>query len=80
MIENLSTPQKHQLARPQARLYDKDQRTHYCIIAEWPHVETLANARPNMIATLDSFRDSLEDLADGLGVTDPVSALFLTLK
>jgi hypothetical protein len=26
-----------------------------------------------MIATLDSFRDTLEDLGGGLGVTDPVS-------
>ena len=53
----------------------------YCIIAEWPDMETLANARPNMIATLDSFRDTLEDLGGGLGVTDPVSGpLVLTLK
>jgi hypothetical protein len=26
-----------------------------------------------MIATLTSFRDTLEDLGGGLGVTDPVS-------
>ena len=53
----------------------------YCIIAEWPDLETLANARPNMIAKLDSFRDTLEDLGGGLGVTDPVSGpLVLTLK
>ena len=26
-----------------------------------------------MIATLDAFRDKLEDLGGGLGVTDPVS-------
>ena len=26
-----------------------------------------------MIASLDSFRDELEDLGNGLGVTDPVS-------
>jgi hypothetical protein len=26
-----------------------------------------------MIATLDSFRDTLEDLGGGQGVTDPVS-------
>jgi hypothetical protein len=26
-----------------------------------------------MIATLNSFRDTLEDLGDGRGVTDPVS-------
>ena len=33
----------------------------------------LAAARPEMIATLDSFRHLLEDLGGGLGVTDPVS-------
>jgi antibiotic biosynthesis monooxygenase (ABM) superfamily enzyme len=45
----------------------------YCIIAEWDGMESLANARARMIATLDSFRDTLEDLGGGLGVTDPVS-------
>jgi hypothetical protein len=44
----------------------------YCIIAEWDDMDTLANARPNMIKTLNSFRDTLEDLGGGLGVTDPV--------
>jgi hypothetical protein len=34
-----------------------------------------------MIATLDSFRDTLEDLGGGLGVTDPVSgSVVLELK
>ena len=45
----------------------------YCIIAEWEDEASLAAARPQMIATLDSFRDTLEDLGGGLGVTDPVS-------
>lgn len=45
----------------------------YCIIGEWSDMEALAAGRPQMIATLDSFRDTLEDLGDGLGVTDPVS-------
>ena len=36
-------------------------------------MEALAAARPEMIQTLDSVRDMLEDLGDGLGVTDPVS-------
>ena len=44
-------------------------------------MDSLANARPNMIATLDSFRDTLEDFGGGLGVTDPVSGpVVLTLK
>jgi hypothetical protein len=53
----------------------------YCIIAEWNGMEALADARPAMIATLDSFRDALEDLGGGLGVTDPVSgSVVLELK
>ena len=53
----------------------------YCIIAEWTDMESLANVRPSMIATLDTFRDTLEDLGGGLGVTDPVSGpVVLELK
>ncbi len=53
----------------------------YCIIAEWTDMESLAKARPNMIATLDSFRDTLEDLGGGLGVSDPISGpVVLALK
>jgi hypothetical protein len=53
----------------------------YCIIAEWADMADLAAARPNMIATLNSFRDTLEDLGGGLGVTDPISGpVVLVLK
>lgn len=53
----------------------------YCIIAEWNDMEALAAARPQMIATLETFRDTLEDLGDGRGVTDPVSGpVVLNLK
>jgi hypothetical protein len=53
----------------------------YCIIAEWDDMDKLAAARPNMIKTLDSFRNTLEDLGGGLGVTDPVSGpVVLALK
>ena len=45
----------------------------YCIVAEWDDMESLAAARPQMLATLDTFRDALEDLGGDLGVTDPVS-------
>jgi len=45
----------------------------YCIIAEWDDMAALAGARAEMIATLDSFRDCLEELGPGRGVTDPVS-------
>ena len=53
----------------------------FCIIAEWTDMDSLTKARSNMIATLDSFRDTLEDLGGGLGVTDPVSGpVVLPLK
>ena len=45
----------------------------YCIVAEWESMEALAASRPQMLATLDSFRETLEDLGGGLGVTDPVA-------
>jgi len=45
----------------------------YCIIGEWTDMDALANARPKMIATLDTFRNMLEDLGGGFGVSDPVS-------
>ena len=45
----------------------------YCIVAEWSDMDALAKARPQMIATLDTFRHTLENLGGGLGVTDPVS-------
>jgi quinol monooxygenase YgiN len=53
----------------------------YCIIAEWTDMDALAAARPHMVATLDGFRDTLEDLGNGIGVTDPVSGpVVLELK
>ena len=53
----------------------------YCIIAKWSDMDALANARSQMIATLDAFRDILEDLGGGLGVTDPVAGpVVLALK
>lgn len=45
----------------------------YCVIGEWDSMQSLAAARPKMIALLDTFRATLEDLGGGLGVTDPVS-------
>jgi hypothetical protein len=36
-------------------------------------MQKLVQARPQMIRVLDSFRNDLEDLGGGLGVTDPVS-------
>ncbi len=45
----------------------------YCVIGEWNSMNDIINARPEMGKILDSFRDTLEDLGGGLGVTDPVS-------
>ncbi|MGE0764958.1 MAG: DUF718 domain-containing protein [Hyphomicrobiaceae bacterium] len=45
----------------------------YCLIGEWNNADALARARSAMIATLDSFRNTLEDQGDGRGVTDAVS-------
>ena len=53
----------------------------FCVIAEWTDMGAIVNARDRMIATLNSFRDTLEDLGGGLGVTDPVSGpVVKTLK
>ena len=53
----------------------------YCLIAEWKDMDACIKARPNMITTLDSFRDTLEDLGGGLGVTDPAAGpVVLALK
>ena len=47
----------------------------YCIIGEWDDMDAMAAARPQMIATLDTFRDTLD------GDTDPVSGpVVLELK
>jgi hypothetical protein len=45
----------------------------FCFIGEWNSFDDIVAARPQMIGLLDSFRDLLEDLGNGLGVTDPVS-------
>jgi hypothetical protein len=45
----------------------------YCFIGEWNDFTSIVEARPRMIAFLDSFRDTLEDLGGDLGVTDAIS-------
>src|SRR4051812_37548356 len=45
----------------------------YCVVGEWQSFASIVDARPRMISLLDSFRDCLDDLGGGLGVTDPVS-------
>ena len=60
-------------ALPQLHHAEGHDHGRFCIIVEWDGMEALASARAQMIATLDSFRPTLEDLGGGLGVTDPVS-------
>jgi len=45
----------------------------FCVIGEWDSMDALPQARPAMIRNLDAMRDMLEDLGNGLGITDPVS-------
>ena len=45
----------------------------YCFIGEWDGFDSIVEARPAMIGSLDGLRSMLEDLGDDLGVTDPVS-------
>jgi quinol monooxygenase YgiN len=45
----------------------------FCFVGQWRNFDQIAEARPEMIAFLDSLRDMLEDLGGDLGVTDPVS-------
>jgi hypothetical protein len=53
----------------------------YCFVAKWSNFKRIAEARPGMIVMLNSFRDCLDDLGGGLGVTDPVSGeAVVTLK
>lgn len=45
----------------------------FCFVGEWDDMDSIAGARPGMIAILDTFRHTLDDLGGGLGLTDPVS-------
>lgn len=44
-----------------------------CVVGRWESKEALAAARPQLVASLDSFRHLLEPYREGLGDTDPVS-------
>ena len=53
----------------------------YVLVGEWPDMNAITDNRGRMLSTLDTFRHTLEDLGQGLGVTDAVSGeTVLTLK
>ena len=68
----------HRVAKPEFKgflggsLVKTGEQT-FCMVGEWRNFQSIANARPQMIALLDGLRDMLEELGGGLGVTDPVS-------
>ncbi len=45
----------------------------YCWVGVWDSEQALVDARDEMISNLDTVRHCLEDLGNGLGVTDPIS-------
>lgn len=45
----------------------------FCWVGVWDSEQALVNARDAMISNLDTVRHCLEDLGNGLGVTDPIS-------
>ena len=49
----------------------------YCSIIEWANEEALENARPHMIAFLDTIRNMLIEFNQDLGITDPASGPLL---
>src|SRR5438034_4459828 len=44
----------------------------YCFVGTWDKFDSIVAARPKMVTLLDKTRGMLEDLGNGLGVTDPV--------
>lgn len=45
----------------------------YCFVGEWDDAGSIAASEVEMVKILDRFRDTLEDLGDGKGVTDPLA-------
>ena len=51
----------------------KTDKYSYCSIIEWANEAALEDARPHMIAFLDTIRNMLIEFSQELGVTDPAS-------
>src|SRR5690348_1679910 len=62
----------HLIGLRSAHLVKTGERTFH-FIGEWDSMEDLVAARPLMIQNLDASRPFLEDLGDGLGITDAAS-------
>ena len=45
----------------------------YCVVGEWKNENAIVQARPKMIAGLETVRPLLDEISPELGVTDPVS-------
>jgi hypothetical protein len=71
LAANRSAPRNHAGFR-RGVLVKTGERS-YCFVGEWTSFSRLTDARPKMIGVLDSFRECLEDLGNGIGETDPVS-------
>lgn len=52
----------------------------FCFTGIFKDKESLVQARPSMIAHLDTVREVLEEISTDLGVTDPVSGPVLVEK
>ena len=62
----------HLVGMRSAQLVKTGERT-YHFIGEWDSMEDIVAARPLMIQNLDASRPYLEDLGEGLGITDAAS-------
>lgn len=71
-VDTHRTMESHLPGLRQFSLVQTGERS-FCVIGEWDDMSALVNARAAMIGNLDRLRPLLEDLGNGLGVTDPVS-------
>jgi len=44
-----------------------------CGTFEWENAQHFEDAMPLLISFLDKFREHLEEISSGLGVTDPIN-------
>ena len=74
-VENFTASMK-KFVNPDGVIFRKVIKTgdrSYCSVVEWIDEDSLAKARQQMIAYLDTVRDLLEEISPELGVTDPAS-------